>query len=205
MTSVTTGMSYLSPVVAEDLQALLAHALVGIGAGARLERAAAEDVRAGRLDRAGDRVHPLGAFDGARAGDHAPDVRRRSSRLPTSTTLGSGWASRLASLYGGMIGMTCHAGNGRSGSACELGLVADDADDGAIRAAAQMGLQPKRFDPLDHVVDLLVGDARFEDMIMATGAFSGSAIITRRLAKRRGDATPQWAFPAEIEVSHELD
>ena len=39
----------------------------------------------------------------------------------------------------------------------QLGLVADHADDRAIRAAAQMGFQAERFDALDDVVDLLVG------------------------------------------------
>ena len=47
-----------------------------------------------------------------------------------------------------------HAGDRPQRSVLQLGFVADDADDRAIGAAAQMGLQAERFHPLDDVVDL---------------------------------------------------
>ena len=56
--------------VAQNLQALLAQSLETVRAGARLEGAAAQDVRPGFLDLPGDLVENLRAFDGARPGDH---------------------------------------------------------------------------------------------------------------------------------------
>ena len=73
---------------------------IGIGAGARLERAAAKDVRAGLCDRAGDRVHPLRALRRRTARRSSPGCRRRSSRPPTSTTLGCGMGLAAGQLVG---------------------------------------------------------------------------------------------------------
>ena len=56
--------------LAQDLQAFLAEPLEAVRAGPRLERAAAQDVRAGLLDLAGDVVENLAALDRARPGDH---------------------------------------------------------------------------------------------------------------------------------------
>ena len=56
-----------------------------------------------------------------------------------------------------------HAGNGPQRLGADFSLVADHADDRAIGAAAQMGPQSQRLDPLDDVVDLLVGDPRLQD------------------------------------------
>ena len=53
------------------MQAFFFQALEAVGAGARLERAAAEGRRAGLLDRAGRADDLLFAFDGAGAGDDA--------------------------------------------------------------------------------------------------------------------------------------
>ena len=50
-----------------------------------------------------------------------------------------------------------HAGNRPQRLGADLLLVADHADDRAIRAAAEMGLQAQRFDPLDDMGDLVVG------------------------------------------------
>ncbi len=55
---------------AQDFEALLAHALIGVGTGAGLVRAAAQDIGARRLDGAGDDVEPVSAFDRAGPGDH---------------------------------------------------------------------------------------------------------------------------------------
>ena len=82
----------------------------------------------------------------------------------TSTTLGSGCASRLASLYGGSTGITSATpGMAWSGAGCSCDFVADHADDRAVRAAAQVGPHAVRFDALDDVADLLVRGAGFEN------------------------------------------
>jgi len=57
-------------MAAENLEPFFSHALKAIRAGARLERAAAEEVGAGLLHLAGDFVENLFAFDCAGAGDH---------------------------------------------------------------------------------------------------------------------------------------
>ncbi len=55
----------------QQFQAVFLQALEAVGAGARLERAAAEGGGAGLLDRAGRRDDLLFAFDGAGPGDDA--------------------------------------------------------------------------------------------------------------------------------------
>ena len=112
-------------------------------------------------------VHPLRRLDGARAGDHrqvaAADLHLLAP-LPTSTIVGLGCASRLASLYGRHHGHHLgDAGDGRQRRRLQLRLVADDADDRAVRAAADRGLKPQLLDLLGHVLDLLFGDRLFED------------------------------------------
>ena len=64
--------------VAQDLQPLLAQALEAVRAGARLERAAAQDVGAGRLDVAGDLVEDLARSRRRTARRSSPARRRRS-------------------------------------------------------------------------------------------------------------------------------
>ena len=57
--------------VAEDFQALFAHALIRIGTRAGLEGPAAENVGAGRTDRRGDLVESLTTLDRAGTSNHA--------------------------------------------------------------------------------------------------------------------------------------
>ena len=45
----------------------------------------------------------------------------------------------------------------------QLLLVTDDADNRAKRAAAEMGFEPQRFDPIHHMLDLSIGSTAFED------------------------------------------
>ena len=60
--------------VLEQLQAVDALALERVGAGARLERAAAHQARAARRDRRGGRAHLRLGLDRARSGDHLHGV-----------------------------------------------------------------------------------------------------------------------------------
>ncbi len=98
--------------LAEDLQALFAHALESVGAGARLERAAAEDVRA----RLPSPTSAIASIRSASSTAHGPAI---IARWPppiftpaTSTTLGS----RMGLAAGQLVGRQHrnhlrHAGN----------------------------------------------------------------------------------------------
>src|SRR5205085_9831129 len=142
--------------IAKDLETVLAHALVSVGTRPRLERAAAKDISAGSLHRAGNSIKPFGPFDSTRAGDHrqvaAANLYARhidDTWLGMSLTAGElvGWQ------HGNHFG---NAGDCLQSSRLQLGLVADDANDRAVSPAAQMGLQTKRLDALHHVIDLFV-------------------------------------------------
>ena len=89
----------------QQLEAFFLEPLEAVGAGARLERAAAEGGGAGLLDRAGRADDLLFALDGA-----GPAMTPRwpppTVRLPARTTVGSDFISRLASLYGARTGST---------------------------------------------------------------------------------------------------
>ena len=163
MTSVTTGMPCLWPTSRRICRPFFAQALEAVRAGARLERAAAQDVGPGRLDvrrrwcreprrsrwRTGRRSAPVAAADVHRldAGT-AADLDDACRRVRNS---------RLASLNGFRIGSTCSTpGNGRQRLGLQLVLVADDADDGALFAAAEMRFEAQFADALQDVVDLLV-------------------------------------------------
>ena len=164
MTSVTTGMSSSSPTRAEDLEAVFAQALEAVGAGARLERPAAEDVGAGVSDALGDLDQDLFAFDGAGAGDHARWPPPTFTPRPTSTTESSAWNSRLASLNGLRIGTTCSTpGIAWSGSVAKLVLVADDADDGPLDAPADLVLEAHFLHFLADVLELGLGAIGLQD------------------------------------------
>ncbi len=52
-------------------------------------------------------------------------------------------------------------GIARSGATCSFRFVADDADDRAIDAAAEMRAQSECFDPFDDVLDLIVRHVGF--------------------------------------------
>ena len=80
-------------------------------------------------------------------------------RLPAFTTVGSDFVSRLASLYGARIGSTSSTPGPLSSDADagHLAFVADRGDDGPLGAAEHRRLQARRFDMLDHVLDVLFG------------------------------------------------
>ena len=149
--------------VAENLEPLFAHALVGVGAGARLEGSAPQDVGAGGADGAGDRVQPFGVFDGAGAGDHR-QVTPADFHASHVDDARLGMCLGAGQLIGGQhADDVYHARDDLKLLGLELRLVADHADDRTIRAAAQMRLQAERLHPLDHMVDLLIGGAGFEN------------------------------------------
>ena len=140
----------------QQFEAFFFQALEAVGAGARLERAAAEGRRAGLLDRAGRGDDLLFAFDGAGAGDDA-EVPPPTVRLPARTTVGSDFVSRLASLYGARTGSTSSTPGPLSSTPtlAVVALVADRGDHGPLGAAEHGRLEAERFNLLDHVFDIL--------------------------------------------------
>src|SRR5581483_7319882 len=149
--------------VAQDLQALLAQALEAVGAGARLERAAAQDVGAGLLDVAGDLVEDLVALDGAGAGDHrhraAADLHLADGYHRVALVeLAAGELVRLHDRQG-----LLDAGDRQQRLGVQLVLVADDADDRAVLALADVRLQAELVDALDDVLELGGGGVGAQD------------------------------------------
>src|SRR5262249_45917984 len=148
----------------EDLQPLLAESLEAVRTGARLERPAAQDVRPGRLHLTGDVVEQVGAFDGAWPGDHA---QRAAADTHASADLHN--AIFLVELATGQLERLedrqhlFHAGNGGERLGLELVLIADDADDGAVFAAADVWLEAQLRDALEDVVDLFAGGVGAEN------------------------------------------
>ncbi len=141
------GQTMLVARCAENFQPLFAQSLMRVGARARFERAAPQDVRSRGANRAGDLVHSVGAFDGAWASDHR---QMAAADFDFSHHDDRGLALRLDA--GQLIRRQNrndlgHAGNRLERGHHELGLVADHPDDRAIGAAAQMGFQPERLDP----------------------------------------------------------
>src|SRR5262249_30196158 len=149
--------------VAQDLQPVLAESLETVRAGSRLEGAAAKDVRARLLDLPGDLIENASTFHGTRPGDH----RHRAAadthppHLHDSITFVTLTASELERLEDGQH--LLNAGNGLERLGLELVLIADDADDGAVLAAAEMGLETQLLDALQDVVDLLRGGLRSQN------------------------------------------
>ena len=127
----------------QQLQAVFLHALEAVGAGARLERAAAQRRRAGLLDRAGRGEDLLFALDGAGPGDDA-DVPAADGEAAGLDDGRLGFVSRLATLYGARIGSTSST-PGPLSSAPMLAIVAfvaDGGDHGPLGAAEHVGLRP---------------------------------------------------------------
>ena len=78
--------------------------------------------------------------------------------------LGSGWASLLASLYGGSTGITS-ATPGIACSGADCSFDSSPMTPMIVRYVPRLrwAFRPSVFDPLDDVVDLLVGGAGFEN------------------------------------------
>ena len=88
----------------------------------------------------------------------AADARRldAGTLAPTTTTVSAWCISRLASLNGLRIGSTCSTPANRGQRLdLEFLLVADDADDGALLAAAEMRFEAQFLDVFQDMLDLL--------------------------------------------------
>ncbi len=120
---------------------------------------------------AGNRVENLRAFDGARPRDQgqraAADLDRLDGRLAvradrddgvSGMKLPAGELERLEDRQD-----LLDAGNGRQRLGPELVLVADDADDGADLAAAEVRLETQLADAFENVLDLLFGEIGSEN------------------------------------------
>src|SRR5439155_22013698 len=117
----------------------------------------------GGLTRGADGIHPLALFHRtwppdhtqiATANFHTRNIHDARLRMGLAT----GQLVRRQDRY-----YILHARNGPQRLRADLFLVADDTDDRAIRAAAQMCLEAQRFDALDHMTDLVVADSGLED------------------------------------------
>ncbi len=99
--SVTMRSPKRSRISAMICRAVFAHALEGIWRGARLVRAAAEELCAGLRHLFGHRKRLLAAFNRARAGDDGQIVPPMAAFVPGKRmTVSSSFTSRLTSLYG---------------------------------------------------------------------------------------------------------
>ena len=99
MASVTMLHAELLADLGHDLQAFFAESLEGVGRGARLVGAAAEELRAGRGDALGHGERLLAAFDRTRPGDDG-EVVAADGRVGAGErmTVFSAFTSRLTSL-----------------------------------------------------------------------------------------------------------
>src|SRR5262249_62143236 len=143
--------------VAQDLQALLAQPLEAVRTRPRLVRPAAQDIGPRGLDVPGDLVEQLGALDRAGPGDHAERAAADADLADGYDRVGglelpAGQLERLEDRQ-----HLLDAGDGRQRLGLQLVLVADDADDGAQRAAAEVRLEAQFLDTLQDVLDLLLG------------------------------------------------
>jgi len=140
---------------AQDVEALLAHALVGVGGGAGLIGATAEHRGAGSLDLAGD-ADEVVALDRAGAGDdveraaahfHAmPAVHDRVERVELAVGALEGLGDALDSLD------DVHA---LDEVGVNLGRVAHEADDRGVVTLRDVGGQALALDPAHEMVYLL--------------------------------------------------
>ena len=158
------GQTRLLAGLGQQLQALFLQALEAVGAGARLEGAAAQAGRSRLLDHVGDVEDLLPALDGAGPGDHADGTAADRRGPSTLTTVGS----FLTSVDGHLVRRQdrdhfLHSFPCFQGLLGPVALFAQGGDDGALGADDDVAAQPELFDPLDDVVDLLLAGAGFHD------------------------------------------
>ena len=140
--------------IAQDLQPLFAHALVGVRAGTRLERPTAQDVRPAGLHVPRHDVHDLVALHGTRPRNHrqaaAADFHLAHVHDAVFLVeLAAGELERLHDRQG-----LFHVRNLHQHFGLRLRLVADDADDGAAFAPAHVRSKAEFLDAFDDMVDL---------------------------------------------------
>jgi hypothetical protein len=153
--------------VGEDLQALKAKTLEGVGRSARLVGTATEKVNAGGLELLGDGEALLFGFDSAGAGD---DGKMRATHEDFAG--GSGNADDgvffLDVAGDELVGLGDRdafddAGHGFENTEIDGTGVAGDADGGATGARDGMGLQAKGFDAFADGANLLLGGIGLHD------------------------------------------
>ena len=168
----------------EDLEAVLAEPLEAVGAGPRLEGAAAEDVGAGVADRLGDLDQDRLALDGARAGDHGQVAAADLDPLDledrvVGVELAAGELVRLEDRHD-----LLDAVDRLERLGLQLLLVADHADDRPRDPLAEVGREAQRLDPLEDVVDTVRGGVRLQDDDHRRSRGSGTRRPVRRFRHR---------------------
>ena len=137
----------------QQLQAFDAHALERVGRGARLVGAAAQHGRAGLLDRVGDLQQLAAALDAARPGHHRQLLAadRGRANIDDGVLAPELAAGQLVGRQDGdrLFDAVHHLERGR----LQRPLVADDADDGALGALAQMRLKAQLVDAAGDMFD----------------------------------------------------
>ena len=164
MISVTTGRPVASRASASSLQPLLLQPLEAVGGGARLEGAAAQHVRAGRLDR-----RAVSMSCSRLSTEQGPAMTTKPSppilTPPTSMTVGSGLdlaAGELVRLEDRHDLLDARERLQRL-QARLAALVADGADDVALDAVDDVRLVAEVADPLEDLVELLFRGALAHD------------------------------------------
>src|SRR5262249_23072123 len=122
--------------------------------GARLERSATQDVRAGGANPAGDLVQDFVTLDGARTRDHA-----QTAAADLDLTDGDHRILTLKVATGQLEGLEdrqhlLDARNGRQRFGAHLVLVADDTDNGPHFALAEVRLEAQLLDVAQQVFEL---------------------------------------------------
>src|SRR5208282_1645300 len=134
-----------------------------VGAGARLESAASQDVRARSPHPCGDLEEKRLALDRTWTGDHCqvapsdldpPGLKNRAVGVKLAARKLE-WLEYRNDLL--------HARNRLERLDLQLGLVADHTDDRSRNTLAQMGRQPQGGDPVEHMLDDLGRRMRFQD------------------------------------------
>jgi hypothetical protein len=149
---------------AEDSEALFPHPLEAIGAGSRLECPAAEDVGAGRLDRAADLEQDLLSLDGAGTGDHqqrAPPDGHSVAEIEDGIVLlelAAGELERFEDRHD-----VLDAGDRTERRVAETVLFANHADERALGTAAHIVAEAHLLNLLEEVLELGLGAVWFED------------------------------------------
>ena len=157
------GHAELGAGLHQKVEALLAHALVGVGGGAGLVGSAAQHGGAGGLDRAGD-LDEVPALDGAGAGH---DLEVAAAHLDAEAAVYDGvlWVELAVGLLEG-LGHALDAlddVHALEQERVDLRGVADDADDGLVLAARDVGLEPAVLDPLNEMPELLLRGRALDD------------------------------------------
>ncbi len=154
-----------SRISAENLEAVFGETLERIRRGARLVGAAAEEARAGASNVLGGSEGLVAALDGARAGHDG-------NLVAADGGVGIGEADDrvffLEIAADQLVGLAdaddfLHARHLVEGAGIKLGLVAGDADGGALRAGHGVRAEAQTLDSFAYLAHVLFGSVRFHD------------------------------------------